>query len=39
MQLLIFVFIFLCLGFVGFLFFALQGCLASYDMYDSGKSD
>lgn len=37
MQLLIFVFIFLCLGFVCFLFFALQVCLASYDMYDSGK--
>lgn len=37
MQLLIFVFIFLCLGFVSFLFFALQVCLASYDMYDSGK--
>jgi len=32
-----FAFIFLVLGFVGFYFFAIQVCLASYDMYDSGK--
>lgn len=37
MQLLVFVPIFLVLGFVSFYFFAIQVCLASYDMYDSGK--
>lgn len=37
MQLLVFVPVFLGLGFISFLFFALQVCLASYDMYDSGK--
>ena len=32
-----FAFIFLVIGFVCFHFFAIQVCLASYDMYDSGK--